>query len=140
VGNGWEILETRLPVLLTVIDTANEPRSAAGKRMMRFKRARSSGEVLAAVAKENAEAGEEQKKAEAAQRMEGLRGAGTVIEQWDLDDIQADLNWCGLAGSPTKVHRVQSIVLTKEGFTAVAPTEEAISKMVHELIVDHTLG
>jgi electron transfer flavoprotein beta subunit len=140
VGNGWEILEARLPVLLTVIDTANEPRSAAGKRMMRFKRARSSGEVLAAVSKESPEAGDEQKKAEAAKRMEALKAAGTVIEQWDLDDMHADLNWCGLAGSPTKVHRVQSIVLTKEGFTAVAPTEEAISKMVHELIVDHTLG
>ena len=54
--------------------------------------------------------------------------------------IRADLNWCGLAGSPTKVHRVQSIVLTKEGFTAVAPTAEGISGMIHELIVDHTLG
>ena len=43
VGNGWEILEARLPVLLTVVDTANEPRSAAAKRMMRFKRARSPG-------------------------------------------------------------------------------------------------
>ena len=126
VGNGWEILETRLPVLLTVIDTANEPRSAAAKRMMRFKRARSAGEILAQVAKENAEAGDEQKQAETAKRMEALRTAGTVIEQWDLDDIHADLNWCGLAGSPTKVHRVQSIVLTKEGFTAVAATEEAI--------------
>ncbi len=72
--------------------------------------------------------------------MDGLRQAGLVIEQWDLDDIKADLNWCGLAGSPTKVHRVQSIVLTKEGFTPVAPEPEAISKMVHELIVDHTLG
>ena len=140
VGNGWEILEARLPALLTVIDTANEPRSAAAKRMMRFKRARSAGEVLALVSKENAEAGDPQKQAETAQRMEALKAAGTVIEQWDLDDIKADLNWCGLAGSPTKVHRVQSIVLTKEGFTAVAPTEEAITKMVHELIVDHTLG
>ena len=41
----------RLPVLLTVIDTANEPRSAAAKRMMRFKRARSAGEILVQVAK-----------------------------------------------------------------------------------------
>jgi electron transfer flavoprotein beta subunit len=140
VGNGWEILETRLPVLLTVVDTANEPRSASAKRTMRFKRARSPGELLAGVSKEMAQATEAQHKVEVANRLETLRSAGTVIEQWDLDDIKADLNWCGLAGSPTKVHRVQSIVLTKEGFTAVAPTEEAISKMVHELIVDHTLG
>ena len=46
----------------------------------------------------------------------------------------------GLTGSPTKVHRVQSIVLTKEGYTEVPPTEEAIHGMIHELIVEHTLG
>ena len=40
----------------------------------------------------------------------------------------------------TKVYRVQSIVLTKEGFTEVPPTKEGIRKMIHELIVDHTLG
>ena len=63
-----------------------------------------------------------------------------LLEQWDLDDIEADLAWCGLAGSPTKVHRVQSIVLTKEGHTEVPPTEDGIRQMIHELIVDHTLG
>lgn len=140
VGNGWEIIEARLPVLLTVVDTANEPRSASAKRTMRFKRARSPGELLAGVSKEMAAASDAEKQGEAARRLEGLKVAGTVIEQWDLDDIGADLNWCGLAGSPTKVHRVQSIVLTKEGFTAVAASEEAILKMVRELIVDHTLG
>ena len=140
VGNGWEVLEARLPILLTVIDTANEPRSASAKRTMRFKRARSAGEILAEVGKEKPAAGDVEKQALAANRLEALRIAGTVIEQWDLDDLKADLNWCGLAGSPTKVHRVQSIVLTKEGFTSVEATEEGITKMIHELIVDHTLG
>lgn len=138
VGNGWEILETRLPVLLTVVDTANEPRSASAKRTMRFKRARSLGELQAGIAKETVDPAQQQ--TETTNRWEQLERAGTTIEQWDLDAINVDLNWCGLAGSPTKVHRVQSIVLTKEGFTAVAPTEEAISTMIHELIVDHTLG
>jgi len=45
-----------------------------------------------------------------------------------------------MSGSPTKVHRVQSIVLTKEGFTRVEPTEAAVRQMIHELITDHTLG
>jgi hypothetical protein len=35
---------------------------------------------------------------------------------------------------------VQSIVLTKEGFTEVPPTEEGVSKMIHELVIDRTLG
>lgn len=140
VGNGWEVLEARLPLLLTVIDTANEPRSAAAKRTMRFKRARSAGELLAEVAKEKPAATDVEKQALAANCQEAMRIAGTALEQWDLDDIKADLNWCGLAGSPTKVHRVQSIVLTKEGFSSVEATEEGVLKMIHELIVDHTLG
>ena len=63
-----------------------------------------------------------------------------MIEQWDLDNIQADLERCGLAGSPTKVFRVQSIVLTKQGFTKIDPTEEGVRQLIHELIVDRTLG
>lgn len=141
VGNGWEVLEGRLPILVTVIDTANEPRPPAARRVMQYKRARSIGEIAGVVAKEMPEASEAEKQAETTKRFEAMRTAGvTVIEQWDLDDIQADLNWCGMAGSPTKVHRVQSIVLTKEGFTSVEPTAEGVATMVHELIVDHTLG
>ena len=55
------------------------------------------------------------------------KAAGLLIEQWDLDDIHADLERCGLAGSPTKVHRVQAIVLTKEGYTEIPPTEEGVA-------------
>jgi electron transfer flavoprotein beta subunit len=128
VGNGWEVLEARLPLLMTTLDTANEPRPAGARRVMQYKRARTPGEV------------ERQDKDNAPARMDALRGGGLLIEQWDLDDIDADLQWCGLSGSPTKVHRVQSIVLTKSGYKEVEPTEQDIRDMVHELIVDHTLG
>ena len=86
------------------------------------------------------EASDEQLTAESKRRMESLKACGLLIEQWDLDDIHADLMRCGLAGSPTKVHRVQAIVLTKEGFTDVAPTQAGIGQMVHELVVDRTWG
>jgi electron transfer flavoprotein beta subunit len=69
-----------------------------------------------------------------------LADRGLLIEQWDLDTIHADLDRCGLAGSPTKVFRVQSIVLTKEGYTEIAPTEEGAYQLIHELVVDRTLG
>ena len=140
VGNGWEVIESKLPVLITVIDTANEPRPAAAKRVMRNKRARSAMEVGAQVAAAMPSATDEQKKAEVDKRVAELRAQSLLIEQWDLDVIAADLKWCGVSGSPTKVHRVQSIVLTKEGFTKVEPTEGCVRKMIHELIVDHTLG
>jgi electron transfer flavoprotein alpha/beta subunit len=33
VGNGWEVLEARLPLLVTTLDTANDPRPPAARRV-----------------------------------------------------------------------------------------------------------
>ena len=44
-GHGKETVETRLPMLVTVMETANEPRPAAAKRVMRRKKARVVAEV-----------------------------------------------------------------------------------------------
>ena len=140
VGNGWEVLEARLPLLLTVLDTACEPRPSAAKRVMRYKRARTEAEVAKEVADAMPDATEAQRDAECGGRIEKLKMNGLLIEQWDLDDTDADMQWCGVAGSPTKVHRVQSIVLTKGEYKECPPTGEGIRGMIHELIVDHTLG
>jgi len=140
VGAGWEIVEARLPVLLTVMDTANEPRPAAARRMLRYKRARCMGEVENEVSAAMKGASDEDREREQGRRVEWLGMHGLFMEQWNLDDIKADLQWCGLSGSPTKVHRVQSIVLTKKGFKSIEPTEEGVRSLIHELIVDHTLG
>jgi len=138
VGNGWEIIEGRLPVLLTVLDTGYVPRPAAAKRVMRMKKARAAMEIGMELSKTIADAAEREK--EQARRVQSLKKAGLLIEQWDLDEVKADLQWCGMAGSPTKVHRVQSIVLTKEGYTEIPATPEGVKQMIHELIVDHTIG
>ncbi len=140
VGNGWEVLDVPLPALLTVLDIANEPRPASAKRVMRCKRARSADEVAKEVATAMPNAGDAERQAEAARRVADLKARGLLIETWNLDTVEADLAWCGVSGSPTKVHRIQSIVLTKEGHTAVPPTEEGVKQMIHELIKDHTLG
>jgi len=139
VGHGWEVLEARLPLLLTVLDVANVPRPAAARRVMRYKRARTVDEIARDVAAGMEEAGEEQIETEREKRRTSLTIKGLLLEQWDLDEIKADLEWCGWSGSPTKVHRIQSIVLTKEGYTQVPPTEAGVRQMIHELIVDHTL-
>ncbi len=140
VGNGWEVLETRLPALLTVLDIANLPRPAAARRVMRYKRARARDEVSREINAQMPDAADDHKDAELQKRMLALQVRGLLIETWNLQDLGADLEWCGLAGSPTKVHRIQSIVLTKEGYTEIPPNEEGVRRMVHELIVDHTLG
>ena len=140
VGNGWEVLEARLPLLLTALDTANGPRPAAARRVMRYKRARTPAELTRDVAAAMPDATEEDRDAERAKRLETLKMNNLLIEQWGLDEIDADLNWCGISGSPTKVHRIQSIVLTKEGHKEIPPTEQGIADLVHELVVDHTWG
>jgi len=140
VGNGWEVVEARLPLLLTVLGSANTPRPPSARRVMRYKRARTEPEVGKEVAEAMPKASEQKREEEWARRLEALKMNGLVMDQWDLDHVEADLQWCGWAGSPTKVHRVQSIVLTKEGYTEIPPTEEGVHQLIHELIVDRTLG
>lgn len=140
VGSGWEIVEAELPVLVTVIDSANKPRPPAAKRMMRFKRARAEAELVMDVRRALPDASDDERQAEVRRQAEALQQAGLLIEQWDLDDIEADLSRCGLAGSPTKVFKVQAIVLTKEGYTEIPPTEDGVSQLIRELVVDRTLG
>jgi electron transfer flavoprotein beta subunit len=127
IGSGWQEVRTSLPVLMTVIDEANEPRVAAAKRLMKYKGAASRAELEAA-GKTDAE------------HAEMLKEKGLLIHQWDLDDLGADLAWCGREGSPTKVHRIQSVVLEAKESKSVEATPGAISAMVHELIEDHTIG
>ena len=63
-----------------------------------------------------------------------------LIKQWDLDFLEADLQWCGRDGSPTKVHRIQSVVLAAKDSKEVEANQNSINDMVHELIVEHTIG
>jgi electron transfer flavoprotein beta subunit len=140
VGHGWELVDAKLPLLITVTETANKPRPMAARRVMRYKRARVPAELTADVKRELPAASEEERLAEVQRRSDVLKSEGLLIEQWSLDDIHADLSRCGLAGSPTKVYRVQGIVLTKEGYTEIPSTEEGVQHLIHELVVDRTLG
>jgi electron transfer flavoprotein beta subunit len=140
LGNGWEVVEADLPALFTVVDTANTPRPPAARRVMKFKKARCRSEVEQAVSRELVEAGDDERAAEVARRSLMLAERGLLLEQWSLDDVGADLTWCGLAGSPTKVHRVQSIVLAGGAYREYPPTDEGVTNLVRELIEDHTIG
>jgi len=140
VGHGWEVVEARLPVLITVLESANRPRPPAAKRVMRYKRARVEAEIAAEVQRDLPDMAEADRGAEVRRRADAFRRAGLLMEQWNLDDIRADLSRCGMAGSPTKVFRVQAIVLTKQGYTDIPPTDEGVRRLIHELVVDRTLG
>lgn len=140
LGNGWQEVKGKLPVLLTVLDSANEPRVNCAKRLMKYKNAASALEVEQQIRAANPAASDEQVKKQAVEKCAQLKQKEMLIEQWDLDMIKADLQWCGRDGSPTKVHRIQSVVLTAKESKTVEPTQAGIETMVHELIIDHTLG
>ena len=140
IGNGTQQVRTELPVLLTVTDAANEPRVAAAKRMMICKKARAPVEVEKTVKAENPDADEETIKELVRCKCDFLKEQGLLIKQWDLDFLEADLSWCGRSGSPTKVHRIQSVVLAAKENRDIEPKQDAIEGMIHELIEDKTIA
>lgn len=140
IGAGWQQVRTKLPALLTVTADANESRVAAAKKMMKYKNARTPIEVEQKIKAENAEAAEADIQKLAKHKCEELKEKGLLIKQWDLDFVGADLNWCGRSGSPTKVHRIQSVVLAAKESKNIEPNDQGISDMIHELIEDKIIA
>ena len=128
IEGGYEILESPMPALMTVID-ANLPRPMNAHRIMKYKRARVASELAKEVGAENLEAA----KAE-------LEARGLLITELNAAQINADPARIGFPGSPTKVKQVMSVVLTAGEAKTVQPTADGIAELIHELISDHTLG
>ena len=72
--------------------------------------------------------------------MEKAKANDLLIETWNIEDIDADVQWCGLAGSPTKVHKVENVVLSGAEFKDVPPTHDGLNDMITELMQDHIFG
>ena len=140
IGAGWQQVKTSLPVLLTVTGEANEPRVAAAKKMMKYKNARTPIEVEKEDRGQRTEDSEAKIKKLVEKKCSALKEKGLLIKQWDLDFLEADLNWCGRSGSPTKVHRIQSVVLATKESKDIEPSDKAISNMIHELIEDKIIA
>ncbi|MBT3279236.1 MAG: electron transfer flavoprotein subunit beta/FixA family protein [Phycisphaerales bacterium] len=122
VGNGWEDVTAKLPALVTVLDTANTPRPYMSKRLMKFKKAKCALELAEGVCPD------------------AMAEKGLLIDMWDLDALECDMQWVGMAGSPTKVNRILSVVLAGGDYEEFEPTEAGAAKLVSELIEEHTIG
>ena len=140
IGNGWQKVRAVLPVLLTITGDANAPRVAAAKGMMKYKNARTVAEIQQDVKAANSADDDATVKKLVKERADALAQKGLLIRQWNLDDLAADLTWCGRSGSPTKVHRIQSVVLAAKESKEVAPTDEGVADMIHELINDKIIA
>ena len=140
IGNGWQKIKTELPVLLTVTSDANEPRVAAAKKIMKYKNARTPAEIEREMKANNPDANEQELKSLVEMKQNDLSSKGLLIKQWGLDELEADLTWCGRSGSPTKVHRIQSVVLAAKESKNIEPSNKGISDMIHELIEDKIIA
>ena len=108
--------------------------------MMKYKKAMNQAEAAGQVACDNPDATDEEKVELVRIKCASLKENGLLIDQWDLDFLEADLQWCGRDGSPTKVHRIQSVVLQAKDSKDVEPTQDRVNEMIHELIQEHTIG
>ncbi|MCK4924171.1 MAG: electron transfer flavoprotein subunit beta/FixA family protein [Spirochaetes bacterium] len=130
IDDGSEIMEAPLPVLLTVTDTANEPRPYMAKKLLKYRKAATDFGLHEQLPKYP-----KFKEPEALKKH--LAGKGIFIEMWNAEDIGADPGQIGFAGSPTMVKKIESITLTGTGFKEIPPTDEGIKDFVAELIEDH---
>ena len=119
VEQGTELLEVSLPAVLTVVDTANKPRPASAKKVMRFKKAKAPSETTP-------------------EEAQALRDRGLLISEWNAAHIGLDITRCGVQGSPTKVQKIKKVVLKTKDFKQYAATDESLSQLLHELITEHT--
>ena len=135
IEGGHEVLEGPVPILLTVVGSANVPRPPSAKRLMQYKKAVTATELRAktgdhAYEDANRLAEEEQK----------LRTRGCWIHEWSATDVEAEEDRVGLSGSPTKVKKIESVKLTGHDYHDVPPTKEGIRSLVHELVQEHILS
>jgi len=124
IDGGYEIVEAKLPLLITVTGEANEPRSASAKKVMLYKN-------ITCKANESYN--------DAYMHPEDGEPCGH-IKQWNAQDIKVELSRCGLSGSPTKVKKIESVVLTANEVKNIEPTALAINTLIHELIAEHIIG
>jgi electron transfer flavoprotein beta subunit len=111
IEGGWEKVKARLPALITFTEEGETPRPASAIKTMTYKRTAP---------------------------VQG--GADSPMALWDIPAINADPVQCGLSGSPTKVKKIDSVVLTAADIKYIDPDEAGITELIHGLIADHTFG
>ena len=133
IDGGFEILEGKLPILLTVVKGANEPRPFSSKRVMIYKNAKTLLD-LQKLCDENSLLYLDELVFE-------YKNKNMYITTITADDLkELDTSRLGLHGSPTKVHKIESVVLSGGEFSKINPSREGMSKLIDELLNDHILG
>jgi len=122
---GVETVVGKLPLVVTVNGTAAACRPRNAKFVQKYKYAITPSE--------------QEKAAEELQPLYKNRPYLTLTEL-NVKDVDADVNACGLSGSPTKVKAVQNIVFQAKENLKLDASNDAIEGLMKELIANHTIG
>ncbi|MBQ6238071.1 MAG: electron transfer flavoprotein subunit beta/FixA family protein [Bacteroidales bacterium] len=68
-----------------------------------------------------------------------LQQAKEEVRMINADSIDADMERLGLKGSPTKVKKIENVVLAHKESVVLQPTEEALNELSATLIKEHIL-
>ena len=131
LGRAQETIEARLPVLLTVPKSANSPRWPNARLLLKYRRARSGFEVEAEAKRQGCTVDA---------LVEGLQKKGLFIETWGAEDIAADLARIGISGSPTKVKKIENVVLAGRNLKLYSADDTGVRDLVSELVEERTFG
>ncbi len=126
LDHGTEVVESPLPMVLTVNASAPECRPKNAKRVMKYKFALTPSEIAAAPDTEAARRATEK---------EYLQ-----ITEWAAADVNPDPQQLGLAGSPTKVKKIENVVFQAKEAKKLTAADCDIADLMVELIASHTLG
>ena len=125
IDGGVETVEGPLPIVITVNGSAAPCRPRNAKLVMKYKKAMVPLEKPA----------EGLPYAEEYERKPYL-----TLNQWSTADIDADLQQCGLSGSPTKVKAVENIVFQAKESRTLNSSDQDIDQLMKELLANHTIG
>jgi electron transfer flavoprotein beta subunit len=130
---GTELVKCKLPCLLTVTGSSNQPRPASARKRIEYKLAAVPAEyprLLQKWPEFSSEAALEQ----------FLADRNLKITTWTAADLDVDEAELGLGGSPTQVHKVYYVVLEAAESKEVTPTPEGIRGLIEELVKEYIVG
>ena len=122
---GVETVEMPLPGVITVNASAPDCRPRNAKLLMKYKHARTITE----------------RQSESEDYIDLTADRPYLnIEEWSVNDIETDVNWLGLTGSPTKVKKIENVVFQAKEAKRLTPADEEMDELMKELIANHTIG
>ena len=125
IDGGVETVEAPLPIVLTVNGSAAPCRPRNARLVMKYKRAM----VPMEKPTEGLPYAEEYEKK-----------PYLTLGQLSTADVDADLQQCGLSGSPTKVKAVQNIVFKAKESKVLTSSDADVEGLIQELLANHTIG